>query len=195
VLLLKNFHIDNQFRGIKFKVWLLLSLAFTFFCLSSGAQNCPANIDFERGNFDGWTCYTGVTSAVGNTNVISLLPTRGPINGKHTMIGTNFNAVDQYGGFPVNCPNGSGHSVKLGSTEAGGQAEGMSYEFTIPANDNAYSLTYHYAVVFQDPNHEIYQQPRLEIEITNVTDNSLIYCSSFTFFPRSSISVPSSPGW
>jgi gliding motility-associated-like protein len=91
--------------------------------------------------------------------------------------------VDPYGGFPVNCPNGSGHSIKLGNTTGGAEAEGISYEFTIPANANEYNLIYHYAVVFQDPSHQIYEQPRMEIEITNVTDNSIISCPSFAFFP------------
>lgn len=92
-------------------------------------------------------------------------------------------ALDPYGGFPVNCPNGSGNSVRLGNDQSGTEAEGMSYEFTIPLNKNEYSLIYNYAVVFEDPSHEEYQQPRMEIEITNVTDNTLIDCSSFTFVP------------
>jgi gliding motility-associated-like protein len=95
--------------------------------------------------------------------------------------------LDPYGGFPVNCPNGSGHSIKLGNDLGGGEAEGISYEFTIPAGVNVYSLIYHYAVVFQDPNHEEYQQPRMEIEITNITDNMTIDCSSFTFHPYGSL--------
>jgi hypothetical protein len=65
--------------------------------------------------------------------------------------------VDPYGGFPVNCPNGSGRSIRLGNNRAGTEAEGASYEFTIRANKDVYSLIYHYAVVFQDPNHEIFQ--------------------------------------
>ncbi|MGI8634444.1 MAG: hypothetical protein ACR2KZ_03475, partial [Segetibacter sp.] len=147
---------------------------------SSIAQSCPYNIDFEKGNFDGWTCYTGTTSAVGGQNVISIYPSGGPIYGHHTMYGKNA-GVDPYGGFPINCPNGSGYSIKLGSTQAGGEAEGVSYEFTIPANDNSYSLMYNYAVVFQSPNHREYEQPRMEIEITNVTDNTTISCASFSF--------------
>jgi len=95
--------------------------------------------------------------------------------------------LDPYGGFPINCPNGSGNSIRLGNNSAGTEAEGVSYEFTIPANQDIYSLIYHYAVVFQDPNHEIYQQPRLELEVTNVTDNTIIYCSSFTFIPYGSL--------
>jgi hypothetical protein len=38
-----------------------------------------------------------------------------------------------YGGFPINCPNGSGHSIQLGNTSGGAEAEGISYDFTIPA--------------------------------------------------------------
>jgi gliding motility-associated-like protein len=97
------------------------------------------------------------------------------------MYTKNSGELDPYGGFPVNCPNGSGHSIKLGSTQAGGEAEGVSYEFTIPANDNAYTLLYNYAVVFQSPNHKENEQPRMEIEITNVTDNTTISCASFSF--------------
>ena len=158
-----------------FKVFLL---SFYVTCI---AQSCPYNIDFETGTFAGWTCYTGTTAAVGGQNVISLYPSGGPVYDHHTMYTANTGELDPFGGFPVSCPNGSGHSIKLGSTEPGGQAEGVSYEFTIPANANSYSLIYNYAVVFQSPNHQMYEQPRMEIEVTNVTDNMPISCASFSF--------------
>lgn len=170
---------------------VLASFTCIFFCIISNAQICPPNIDFENGTFNGWTCYTGNTAAVGDQNVISLSQSGGPVFNKHTMYTANSGEVDPYGGFPVSCPNGSRNSVRLGSTAAGGQAEGISYEFTIPANQNSYSLIYHYAVVFQAPNHRENEQPRMEIEITNITDNSIISCASFTF-----ISIGSSlPGF
>jgi gliding motility-associated-like protein len=149
----------------------------------SGAQICPPNIDFENGTFDGWTSYIGSVAAVNGANVFSLSASGGPVPERQTMYAAGSNEVDPFGGFPVNCPNGSGHSIRLGNSEGGGQAEGISYEFTIPANQNEYSLIYHYAVVFQDPNHQQYEQPRMETEITNVSDNSIISCSSFSFFP------------
>lgn len=154
-----------------------------FFSTSIEAQNCPPNIDFESGTFANWTCYTGNTAAVGNDNLINLTPSGVPIPEKHTMYNSRDNAgeLDQFGQFPVVCPNGSGYSIRLGSTTAGGEAEGISYEFTIPQNQNDYSLTYHYAVVFQSPNHRTNEQPRMEIEVTNVSDNIKIDCSSFTF--------------
>jgi gliding motility-associated-like protein len=152
----------------------------------TNAQICPYNIDFETGSFNNWTCYTGGVEAVGGQNVIGLTPSGGPVSNRHTMFSGN-QGSDYFGGFPVNCPNGSGHSIRLGNNLGGGQAEGISYEFTIPANQNTYSLRYHYAVVFQDPHHQPYQQPRLEIEAKNITDNEVIYCSSFTFYPFGSL--------
>ncbi len=152
------------------------------------AQNCPENIDFESGTFNGWNCFIGTTTVFNRENEISLYPSGGAIPGRHTMYTKNSsNERDPYGGFPVNCPNGSGKSIRLGNDLAETEAEGVSYEFTIPANQNVYSLIYHYAVVFQDPHHEIFQQPRLVLEITNVTDNQLIECSSFTFIPYGSL--------
>jgi gliding motility-associated-like protein len=147
------------------------------------SQECPVNIDFEMGDFSGWTCYTGNVVNAGGVNQINLTPS-GPITGRHEMMSSvPGNGVDPFGGFPVNCPNGSGHSIKLGNITGGAEAEGVSYTFTIPAGRNEYNLIYHYAVVFQDPNHQQYEQPRMEIEITNITDSKIIDCSSFAFFP------------
>ena len=108
---------------------------------------------------------------------------------RHTMYTYNPTGqeLDPYGHFPVICPNGSNHSIRLGNDQGGGEAEGISYQFTIPLNKDVYSLIYHYAVVFQDPNHLESQQPRMEVEITNVTDNQRIDCSSFTFHPYGSV--------
>ncbi len=170
-------HFKNCFH------FLLPLLATTCCCFFSRAysQSCPANIDFETGTFDGWTCYTGYTQAAGDKNVITLTNSNGPVYTHHTMYTANTGELDPFGGFPVNCPNGSKHSIRLGSTEAGGQAEGVSYDIDIPPTENAYSIVFHYAVVFQAPNHRINEQPRMEIEVSNVTDNEVINCATFSF--------------
>ncbi len=165
---------------------VLLVHALLLFHVGLKAQ-CPPNIDFESGTLDNWTCYTGSVAALAGNHVFSLFPSNGPVPNQHTINSRLDNQVDPYGGFPVTAPNGSGYSIRLGNDEAGGQGEGIAYEFTIPSNQDFYSLIYHYAVVFQDPNHQIFQQPRLEIEITNITDNEVIHCSSFTFIPFGSI--------
>jgi gliding motility-associated-like protein len=149
------------------------------------AQNCPPNIDFENGSFSNWTCLTGYVTTSGSQNIISLSAAGGPVSNRHTVLSraNSIGVNDVYAGFPVLCPNGSGYSVKLGNNGGGHEAEGISYQFTIPSNRNVYSLVYYYAVVFENPNHLIYQQPRLEIEVNNLTDNKKIDCSSFTFIP------------
>lgn len=173
-------------RGYKLLLTVLLLGGSALFVRG---QECPPNIDFESGTFDNWTCYTGFVTGNGQ-NIISLSQS-GPLPGRHTMMNSfPGDGLDPYGGFPVNCPNGSNHSIRLGNDQGGGEAEGISYEFTIPADRNYYTLIYHYAVVFQDPNHEEYQQPRMEIEITNLTDNNIIGCSSFTFVPYGSSILP-----
>ena len=164
--------------------FLLPLLIATGFCCCGGTvngQSCPANIDFETGTFANWTCWVGRTYVDGDKNVISLNNSFGPVYNHHTMYSAGTTEQDPFGGFPVLCPNGSGHSIKLGSTEAGGEAEGVSYDFTVPPDNNAYAVTFHYAVVFQSPNHHIYEQPRMEVEITNVTDNSVIGCGTFSY--------------
>ena len=182
----------------------LLALAIFYFTNFAAGQICPPNIDFESGTFNRWRCYVGGTAAINNQNVISLSEV-GPDPGRHQMLTLTYPGdVDPYGGFPVNCPNGSGYSIKLGNDQAETQAEGISYEFTIPTNQNEYSLIYNYAVVFEDPNHEHFQQPRMEIEILNVTDNYVIDCSSFAFIPlgsglpgffESPITISTAPIW
>jgi gliding motility-associated-like protein len=176
-----KFFISNSIACIA--KYISLSALFVCILYVTQAQTCPPNIDFERGDFAGWTCHTGNVLNVGGTNQINLSPS-GPVSNRHQIFSSaSGNERDEFGGFPTVCPNGSGYSIKLGNTSGGAEAEGVSYEFTIPANRNEYNLIYHYAVVFQDPNHQGYEQPRMQIEITNVTDGNTIDCSSFDFIP------------
>ena len=179
-----------------------LLLTGSFLCtinFSAWSQTCPPNIDFENGNFAGWTCYTGTATTYDRTNVITFNYAGGPVSNRHTMYSSNpGDGFDEYGHFPKNCPNGSGHSIKLGNNSAGTEAEGVSYEFTIPATASTYNLIYNYAVVFQDPGHQPFEQPRLDIEIKNITDNQIISCSSFSFFavdsPLPGFELSNNPG-
>jgi gliding motility-associated-like protein len=179
------------YRGF-FKFFLLLILL-------SGVNKitiaqCPPNIDFEEGTFNGWQCWVGHTYVSGNKNDIrwDVPPINTPVNpglypGRFQML-SSFpgNGLDPFGQFPVNCPNGSGHSIKLGNQSGGHEAEGASYTFTIPPGQNQFNIIFHYAVVFQGPQHATFEQPRLVIDVRNVTDNVKIDCSSFDFFKDTS---------
>lgn len=162
----------------------LFTLLFIFHTAVTFAQ-CPPNIGFEAGNFDNWECSIGSISS--STGDITLNPT-GPINGRHSLFQTNsFQVTDPFGNFPVNCPNGSNFSIQIGNSSIGRQAERVSYTFTIPANDNNYSIIYNYAVVFQNPGHNDWEQPKFTANVFDVSNNSYIGCSSFSYTASSNL--------
>jgi hypothetical protein len=154
--------------------------------LVSGQNKCPENIGFDRGDFGGWECFAGIISKI--DGAISLAPSA-PSIVRHVMIhnAAPF-AVDPYGGFPANCPNGSEYSIQLGNNSAGAQAERVAYSFTIPDDQDNYSIIYQYAVVFQDPGHEDWEQPKFTANIYDETLGEYIGCSSFFF--RASSDLP-----
>lgn len=155
--------------------------------VQSANGDCPDNIDFEFGNFQNWTCYTGRVDSVGNTNVITVNPS-GPINNRHTIVPrTNPSAIDPYGLFPVNPPDGSNYAVRLGNTNIGAQAERIRYTINVPPNDSNFSIKYDYAVVFQDPGHSNWTQPRFQARLFDSAANRYIDCASFEYISTSSL--------
>lgn len=170
------------------KLWLFGLMFITVHAIAQRTPvtnaNCPPNIGFESGTFDNWECFAGVINRDGTVNVSAT----SPISDRHAIIPNTYpQQLDAYGNFPVNCPNGSGYSVRLGNSSAGGQAERLSYTFSIPSNKNAYSILYNYAVVFQNPPHQPQEQPRFSSKIFNVTDNTYIDCGSFQFVASSNL--------
>lgn len=156
---------------------LFISSSYTY-SQSPANLSCPPNIGFESGTLDFWNCAAGVINRDGT---LRLVPT-GPLFNRHTILMNSYpQEMDPYGNFPVNCPNGSGYSLRLGNDVAGGQAESISYTFTIPDGQNDYSILYNYAVVFQNPPHQPWEQPKFQSRIYNVTDNKYINCGSFEF--------------
>ena len=176
------------------RVYITILRSFLFFLFISSvftveAQNaCPVNIGFEQGNFSGWNCLDGKVDTKG---VISMALS-GPITGKHTLYKNTLpQARDTFGGFPVNCPNGSGYSMKLGNSGAGAEAQSVMYTFTVPAGQNDYSIIYNYAVVLQNPaGHAPYEQPQFTSKVFDVTANKYLECGSFQF-----IAAPNLPGF
>lgn len=165
-----------------------------FFLLITGnraiAQGaCPVNIGFENGNFTGWNCLDGTVNGSG---VISMTPSQ-PVSGRHTIYkNTSPQVRDTFGLFPVNCPNGSGYSIKLGNSGAGAQAQNVSYTLTVPAGQNDYSIIYNYAVVLQNPpnDHQSYEQPQFTSRVFDLSTNKYLECGAFQF-----IAAPNLPGF
>jgi gliding motility-associated-like protein len=167
-------------RNILFHHVFILVITAVLFPANATAQ-CPENLDFEMGNFFNWECDTGSVQIIGSQRVLTLNTSPPTIN-RHVMQSASpGDGLDFYGNFPVNCPNGSGHSIRLGNSLAKKGAERVYYTFTIPPGQNSFSLFYNYAIVLQDPGHLPEQQPRLSIEVMNVTDNIKDTCASFDF--------------
>lgn len=147
--------------------------------VAAATQTCPANIGFENGFLSGWQCFAGIFKPLQQE---FLFTETLPLKNRHKIIeNTATPELDHYGLFPVTPPNSSNFSVKLGNDSAGGQAERISYSFTIPANRNDYSIIYYYALVFQTPDHQPHEQPRFTSRVFNVTDSSYIDCASFEY--------------
>jgi gliding motility-associated-like protein len=152
----------------------------------SQAGLCPPNLDFEMGDFTNWVCRTGNVFGTGGINTITWSGT-GQVFNQHTIIPAATAGTDPYGGFPQVCPNGSNFSVKLGNNSGGHGAESISYTYTIPASLTTFSMMFHYAVVFQDPNHQPWEQPRFRARITDLSTGAPINCVNFDFTASGSL--------
>ncbi|THU34766.1 gliding motility-associated C-terminal domain-containing protein [Niastella caeni] len=151
------------------------------------AETCPTNIDFESGSFNNWRCYIGETDVQNNKNVINVTASS-PVTGRHTLLVKAAGAtLDPYGGFPINPPDGSGYAVKLGNDDINKEAERIVYEFTVPANAKDASITYRYAVVFEDPGHVANEQPRFIARMLDVQSNTYLPCASNEYIATASL--------
>lgn len=167
---------------------LFLMLLIASFAMPSKlcAQSSPENIGFENGNFQNWKIYAGSIAIENNQNVVTMNEVPKPISGRHTII-SNKNLVDPYGGFHLIPPSGGNYSVKLGNNVTGAQIDGISYLMTVPADRPEFTLTYQYAVVLEDPDHEPFEQPRFIARIKDVEKNEYIPCASFEYVATSSL--------
>ncbi|MFM7711090.1 MAG: WG repeat-containing protein, partial [Ferruginibacter sp.] len=155
--------------------------------VNHAAVICPPNLDFEQGNFTNWQCYTGSADTVGNVNVINVVPSN-PVNNRHRIITrANPSAIDFFGLFPTNPPDGSNRCVRLGNTNIGAQAERIRYSIRVPQSDSNFTIKYDYAVVFQDPGHTEWSQPRFVTRIFDSAANTYVDCASFEYISTSSL--------
>ncbi len=161
-------------------------IAFTLSYTTAKAQSsCPDNIGFEHGSFTNWDCFGGFVSPV---NGIVGLTGPNPLSNRHTIISkTTPPALDFYGKFPVNCPNGSNYSIQLGNSNVNAEADRVSYTFTVPADKDEYSIIYNYAIVFQNPGHLPEEQPKFTSRVYDQTAGEYLGCGSFEYVASSGL--------
>ncbi len=162
----------------------ILCAPILLFIITGSMAQCPDNIGFEKGTFQNWVISDGKISSTNgsiSTNVVDS-------NNRVTILKNTYpQALDPLGQFPVNCPNGSNYSIKLGDTSGFWHAQTVSYTFTIPANQDNYSIIYNYAVVLQNPNHTDWAQPGFTSKVFDVTANQYIDCGAFNFVASSNL--------
>jgi len=155
--------------------------------LSVNNAACPPNVNFEEGLFDQWECFIGSVRAVGNQNVVTMNPTT-PVPAdpnRHLIIPRTIpSALDFYGNFPVNPPDGSNFAVKLGNTQVGAQAERIRYRIDVPASAQQFFVVFQYAVVYEEPQNEPHrpeEHPRFTARLFDPQSNSVDICANFDF--------------
>lgn len=129
---------------------------------AQSASHCP-NTDFESGNFSGWLGYTGNCCPVNAT-----VP--GIIFGRHTIL-TAQQGTDPYtcGGLQITPSFTGGRVCRLGNANTGSQSERLVYSMTVDAFNALF--VYRYAVVLQDPGHDIANQPNFRIRVLDAAGN------------------------
>ncbi len=141
---------------------LFLTIVSLFFLagnqMYAQSSNCT-NSDFEQGNFNGWR---------GESNCCPSPNPNGIINGVHTiMSGTDMDPFT-CNTVPIVAPGGS-FSARLGNSGANSQIEKLRY--TLAVTQATSLFIYKYAVVLEDPGHEVHQQPRFDVSVIDEQGN------------------------
>lgn len=133
-----------------------------------GQSSFCTNSGFEMGNFSNWTGSTGNCCPV-NTSF------NGIVSGQHTIMTGNGKDPFTNNVVPVVFP-GNAHSARLGNSNAGAQAEKLSYSFLVTPQTSLF--VYRYAVVLEDPGHSPSDQPRFAINVFN-QNNLPVTCGAY----------------
>src|SRR5690606_25188195 len=112
---------------------------------TSTSFSCPHNIDFEAGDFTGWTAQWGggrdttggaiSDSSIDKTKSIAETPAHYFKAGRQTITNTS-SPQDFYGKFPVVAPGGGGHSLKLGDSLGNHGIDRVQYVINVPNTPN-----------------------------------------------------------
>ncbi len=169
-----NITLFNKYlRLISLVVLLLYGLNYDVKAQSS----CP-NADFETATLSNWTCYTGEVKDSSDLNVIYMTAT-GEVWGRHTIFtGTG---KDPNTDFNVSfvAPGGQ-FSCRLGNDDDGAEAERMTYTINVTSSNTLF--IYKYAVVLENPSHDIWKQPRFLVELKDDLGNLLSGDSACTYY-------------
>lgn len=150
----------------------ILSLLFNSTAYSQA--NCN-NVDFEDGAFTNWQAFYGdPPNGCCDGNGDPMIPTPGFIAGRHEiMTGAGTDPIVPQ--IPVVSPFGGTYSVRLGNSGVGYQAEKLTYQLVVTAQNP--NFTYHYAIIVQDGGHPDDDQPKFSVQV--LSQGQTVSCGEY----------------
>lgn len=158
----------------------IILITFLIFSLIKLNAQCP-NGGFEDNSFTNWQAWTGINSS-GILNLSTFIPGIDP--SRHAIVG---NGTDPVTGIPTTI-NGN-YSLRLGNDINGGQAEIVSYTFTVTASN----ASFRYALILQDGGHPANVNPFFSYWISLSNDLSNSTSSSNLIFSKKIIANSANP--
>ena len=162
------------------KLWVSL-LALTLSATLSGQNQCQ-NIGFEYGNLDGFSILYGNTG-----DIIADRPLNpGTIDDQH-VLQRRTDGVDllsemycvENKALPVVGQGLGEYSMRLGNSAGGRRVAQIVRELTVTPENNFLILSY--AVLLEDPAHDMIEQPRFVFQIRDTAGN-LLSCGTYDVF-------------
>ena len=146
--------------------------------------NCE-NSNFSLGDFTNWQGYYGnFTNPFLDTGFVTTPPFE-----RHLIIQPPGTPDPNTGGELITVCPGEEFSARLGNDNNGQEAEVLVYDLQV--SSQSYLFVYRYAVVLEDPNHAVADQPSFTIEIQDSLGNVLdSTCGYYYVYAQ-----PGLPGW
>ena len=154
----------------------LLVLLWGLLALTVRAQ-CPDFMDLYSDHAAG--TYGPIDGTLTNTTMSD-----GIAPGHHTLITQQGTDPHTGGQLPL-LPDGENAVIRLGCEQAGGETESLTYTFIVDPDNPILLLKY--AVVLEDPSHELPMQPRFLIRMLDTNDNLLNDCMEYDVVSSSDV--------
>ena len=157
--------------------WLLLIPILLLSAAESHAQllDC-SNVGFETGTTQGWVLSNGAVTDI-SQKVEYQSEASGTFENGHRITGPTDGNDPKITSeaIPMVAP-GSTHSIRIGNVTRGGRFDRIKGSFVVTPDNTLFQ--YRFAVILENPAHEVWQQPEFNIRITS-QNGATIGCSFY----------------
>lgn len=170
-----RFHWNIDFVRIKWYIGCAFLLLFNMqFAVGQNVPtSCPNFMMLNSPN---------VIATTGNTS--NPFIDTGIVSGRHTLI-TQQGYDPNTGNALRLIPVGETSSIRIGNKSAGGEAESITYNFSVDPEHAI--LLLNFAVVLQNPDHSMIQQPRFLVRVMDAQDSLIEDCAEYNVYATAGI--------